>query len=71
MMSLVETDGMAIYMGVDQALFVLSDYRCCPRCGRPAMLFRHKNGRSQCLGCSGLYPDQNTDEVNTPILNPL
>lgn len=64
MMSVLETDGMAIYVGTDQVLFVLSNSRVCPRCGRSAVIFRYTEGKSECVGCHG----SDSDSQYKPLL---
>ena len=56
MRSLVETEQVTIYVGLDQALFVFPSAHWCPQCGRPSRVFRYINGHSECLGCSGSEP---------------
>lgn len=68
-MSLIETDGMTIYIGGEQALFIFSVHQYCPRCGRPAMLFRHRDGHSECLGCSGSDSNDDRDYVSLHTVN--
>ncbi|MFQ5594194.1 MAG: hypothetical protein ACE5HA_08595 [Anaerolineae bacterium] len=67
-MYLAETDQVAIYIGLSQALFVFPSTQSCPRCGRPARLFRHRNGHSECIGCNG--PDSAEDYDDPDVALP-
>lgn len=61
MFHMVETDQVAMYISLDQALFVLSRSQWCPRCGRPSRLFQYRFGRTACIGCSGPEPADEND----------
>ncbi len=63
MIYLVGTDQVIIYIGVDQALFVFSSTQWCPRCGRPAMIFRYRNSHTKCIGCNGADLGDELDSV--------
>ncbi len=65
MLSLMETDQVVIYIGLDQAIFVLRNSHVCPQCGRPASLFRFKNGETRCVGCDGAPPGDKPASVVT------
>lgn len=67
MIYLKGTDQVAIYIGLDQALFVLSSSRACPRCGRPASIFRHRHGHTECLGCNDPNPKEQNGIVDTVL----
>lgn len=66
-MDLAETDQVAIYIGLDQALFVFPRIRSCPRCGRPSRLFRYRYGHSECIGCNGQNPTDDYRDVETVL----
>lgn len=66
-MDLAETDQVAIYIGLDQALFVFPNIQPCPRCGRQSRLFRYRHGHSECIGCNGHDPTEDLNDTGVAL----